>query len=169
MRLGPAWEAGDRHAVHGGYERWPPELGSPAPWAAGLSPGRSPIALGLRYLARLAAAQGVPRQHEARLGTPGNLPYIGDMAHSSATARLEARLPKSVHALLKRAAEIQGRTLTDFVVTAAHEAARQALMEAEIVRLSLADQERLAKALAKPPCTQACTPACLFTASRAAS
>ncbi len=45
----------------------------------------------------------------------------------------------------------QGRTLTDFVVTAAHEAARQALMEAEIVRLSLADQERLAKALAKPP------------------
>lgn len=124
VRLGPAWEAGDRHAVHGGYERWPPELGSPAPWAAGLSPGRSPIALGLRYLARLAAAQGVPRQHEARLGTPGNLPYIGDMAHSSATARLEARLPKSVHALLKRAAEIQGRTLTDFVVTAAHEAAR---------------------------------------------
>ena len=64
---------------------------------------------------------------------------------------MEARLPKSVHALLKRAAEIQGRTLTDFVVTAAHEAARQALMEAEIVRLSLADQERLAKALAKPP------------------
>ncbi len=32
------------------------------------------------------------------------------------TARLEARLPNDVHALLNRAAEIEGRTLTDFVV-----------------------------------------------------
>ena len=32
------------------------------------------------------------------------------------TARLEARLPHEVMARLKRAAEIQGRTLTDFVV-----------------------------------------------------
>jgi hypothetical protein len=39
------------------------------------------------------------------------------------TARLEARLPNDVHALLKRAAEIEGRTLTDFVVSAAREAA----------------------------------------------
>ena len=37
------------------------------------------------------------------------------------TARLEARLPADVHALLKRAAEVQGRTLTDFVVTAARD------------------------------------------------
>ena len=29
------------------------------------------------------------------------------------TARLETRLPVDVHALLKRAAEIEGRTLTD--------------------------------------------------------
>jgi uncharacterized protein (DUF1778 family) len=38
------------------------------------------------------------------------------------TARLEARLPIDVMARLKRAAEIQGRTLTDFVVAAADEA-----------------------------------------------
>jgi uncharacterized protein (DUF1778 family) len=72
------------------------------------------------------------------------------MAHTSTTARLEARLPANVHKLLKRAAEIQGRTLTDFVVAAAHEAARRTIEEAEVVRLSLEDQQRLAKAILKP-------------------
>ena len=67
------------------------------------------------------------------------------------TARLEARLPTDVHALLKRAAEIQGRTLTDFVVAAAQDAARRAIEEAEVLRLSSADQESLAQALRKPP------------------
>ena len=69
----------------------------------------------------------------------------------TSTARLEARLPTDVHALLKRAAEIQGRTLTDFVVAAAQDAARRAIEEAEVLRLSSADQARLAAALVKPP------------------
>jgi len=67
------------------------------------------------------------------------------------TARLEARLPTNVHKLLKRAAELQGRTLTDFVVAAAHEAACRTIEEAEIVRLSLDDQRRIARAIVKPP------------------
>jgi uncharacterized protein (DUF1778 family) len=66
------------------------------------------------------------------------------------TARLEARLPTDVHVLLKRAAEIQGRTLTDFVVAAAQDAAHRAIEEAEVLRLSSADQARLASALLKP-------------------
>jgi uncharacterized protein (DUF1778 family) len=45
------------------------------------------------------------------------------------TARLEARLPHDVMVRLKRAAEIQGRTLTDFVVAAADEAACRAIQE----------------------------------------
>jgi uncharacterized protein (DUF1778 family) len=69
----------------------------------------------------------------------------------NSTARLEARLPADVHALLKRAAEIQGRTLTDFVVTAAHDAARRTIEETEIVQLSIEDQRRLAEALLNPP------------------
>jgi uncharacterized protein (DUF1778 family) len=73
------------------------------------------------------------------------------MTRSSSTARLEARLPASLHKVLKRAAELQGRSLTDFVVTAAEEAARRTISEAEIVRLSVEDQERIAKALLKPP------------------
>lgn len=45
------------------------------------------------------------------------------MSTPPTTARLEARITPEVHALLKRAAELQGRTLTDFVVSAAQEAA----------------------------------------------
>jgi uncharacterized protein (DUF1778 family) len=66
-------------------------------------------------------------------------------------ARLEARLPIKGHALLKRAAEIQGRTLTDFVVSAAHNAARQTIESTEIVMLSLDDQRQLADALLNQP------------------
>jgi uncharacterized protein (DUF1778 family) len=72
------------------------------------------------------------------------------MAHSAA-ARLEARLPAKVHKVLKRAAELQGRTLTDFVVAAAHEAACRTIEQAEVVRLSVEDQKRIARALLKPP------------------
>lgn len=59
-------------------------------------------------------------------------------------------MPAKVHALLKRAAEIQGRTLTDFVVAAAHDAACRAIEEAGVVHVSVEDQQRLAKALLKP-------------------
>lgn len=73
------------------------------------------------------------------------------MAIPSATARLEARLPIEVHALLKRAAEIQGRSLTDFVVTAAQEMATRVVEDAGVVRLSVEDQEKFAEALLNPP------------------
>ena len=63
------------------------------------------------------------------------------------TARLEARLPEEVHALLKRAAELQGRSLTDFVVASAHEAALRTLESDAVVRLSAADQIRFAEAV----------------------
>ena len=67
------------------------------------------------------------------------------------TARLEARLPNDVHVMLKRAAEIEGRTLTDFVVSAAREAACRTIEAAEIIRLSAEDQRQIARALLNPP------------------
>jgi uncharacterized protein (DUF1778 family) len=70
---------------------------------------------------------------------------------SEPTARLEARLPPDVHAMLKRAAQIQGRSLTDFVVTAAQEAARHTIEDTEIIRLSAEGQRRFAEALLNPP------------------
>lgn len=75
------------------------------------------------------------------------------------TARLEARLPEEVHALLKRAAELQGRSLTDFVVASAHEAAVRAIESDTVVRLSTADQTRFTEAVftdaADPPAVKA--------------
>ncbi|MEP7353792.1 MAG: DUF1778 domain-containing protein [Acidobacteriota bacterium] len=73
------------------------------------------------------------------------------MAHDTSVARLEARLPADVHAMLKRAAEIQGRTLTDFVVSSAREAAWRTIEDTELLRLSAEDQRRFAEALLKPP------------------
>jgi uncharacterized protein (DUF1778 family) len=67
------------------------------------------------------------------------------------TSRLEARIPTDVHTLLKRAAEIEGRTLTDFVVAAASAAARKTIEDASIIRLSVEDQQRFAEALINPP------------------
>jgi uncharacterized protein (DUF1778 family) len=39
------------------------------------------------------------------------------MTAVASTARLEARISTDLHALLKRAAEIEGRTVTDFVIS----------------------------------------------------
>ena len=73
------------------------------------------------------------------------------MEKAATTARLEARLPADIHALLKRAAEIEGRTLTDFVVTAAREAACRTIEETDIIRLSVEDQRQIAEAILNPP------------------
>ena len=78
------------------------------------------------------------------------MPYSRDMS-AATTARLEARLPNEVMARLKRASEIQGRTLTDFVVAAADEAARRAIEQTEIIRLSMEDQRQIAEAILNPP------------------
>src|SRR5271154_1981288 len=82
------------------------------------------------------------------------MPYIGVMKSETMTltnARLEARLPIEVMVRLKRAAEIQGRTLTDFVVAAADEAACRAIEQTEIIRLSIEGQRQIADAILNPP------------------
>jgi len=73
------------------------------------------------------------------------------MPSATSTARLEARISAELHAMLKRAAEIQGRTMTDFVVAAVQEAAQRAIEQAEVIRLSQADSQRFAEALLAPP------------------
>ncbi len=73
------------------------------------------------------------------------------MPTARSTARLEARISSDLHAMLKRAAEMQGRTMSDFVVAALYEAAWHAIAQAEGVRLPLGDQECVAQALLAPP------------------
>lgn len=52
---------------------------------------------------------------------------------------------------MKRAAQLRGRSLTDFVVSAAHEAAQRAIEEDSLLRLSAEDRQRFAEALINPP------------------
>lgn len=68
----------------------------------------------------------------------------------AAFARLEARISPDLHAMLKRAAELQGRTMTDFVVSVVQEAAQRTIEQASVMRLSLADQECFVQALLAP-------------------
>ncbi|OAI30645.1 hypothetical protein A1351_07365 [Methylosinus sp. R-45379] len=72
-------------------------------------------------------------------------------ADNERTARLEARLGSEALAMIERAAEIQGRSVGDFVVVAALEAALRTIAETQIIRLSLEDQRIFADAVLDPP------------------
>lgn len=83
------------------------------------------------------------------------------VSHSSSgmslprAARIEARIAPDVLLAVKRAAEIQGRSVSDFVVAAARDAAERTIEQTQILRMSLADQERMADLLAHPPAPNA--------------
>jgi len=67
------------------------------------------------------------------------------------TARIEARIAPDALAVVRRAAELQGRSVSDFVVAAAQEAAAHVIEEAQIIRLSVEDQRAIAEAILNPP------------------
>lgn len=67
------------------------------------------------------------------------------------TARIEARISPEMLTVVKRAAEIQGRSLSDFVVAAAQEAAQRAIEDTAIIRLSVEDQRLMMDAIFDPP------------------
>ncbi len=85
----------------------------------------------------------------------GILPYISGtdiMAESTVrSARLETRIAPDTLSLAKRAAEIEGRSLSDFVAAAVQSAARRAIEEAHLLQLTLEGQQRFAEALIEPP------------------
>ena len=70
---------------------------------------------------------------------------------TSRTARIEARIAPDALAIVKRAAELQGRSVSDFVVAAARDAAQRTIEETHIIRLAAEDQRRFAEALFNPP------------------
>ena len=64
-------------------------------------------------------------------------------------SRIDARIPLTVRETIDRAAALQGRTRTDFLIEAALEKAERVIAEQTLIRLTLRDQELLAKALAE--------------------
>lgn len=67
------------------------------------------------------------------------------------TARIEARIAPDALAVVKRAAELQGRSVSDFVVAAAQAEAYRTIEETQIIRLSVEDQRAFAEAILNPP------------------
>ncbi|MBI5720371.1 MAG: DUF1778 domain-containing protein [Burkholderiales bacterium] len=65
-------------------------------------------------------------------------------------ARLEARMTTQQKALLQHAAALSGRTLSEFVVASAEEAAAKVIQEHETIQLSRAEQIAFVTALLKP-------------------
>jgi uncharacterized protein (DUF1778 family) len=64
--------------------------------------------------------------------------------------RLEARLPAETKAIIQHAADISGRSLSDFVVTSALEAAEETIRRHEVIVLSARDSIALVEALLNP-------------------
>jgi len=75
-------------------------------------------------------------------------------AKRSSTAkreRLEARISTEQKELLQHAADLQGRTLSDFVVESAQRAAEEAIRDHSIITLAAQDSRAFAEALLEPP------------------
>jgi uncharacterized protein (DUF1778 family) len=73
------------------------------------------------------------------------------VADANRTSRVEARIAPEALVVVRRAAEIQGRSLSDFLVAAALKDAHRTIEDEQIVTLSIDDQRRFAEALLKPP------------------
>ena len=65
--------------------------------------------------------------------------------------RLMARISDDQKALLQRAAEIRGQTLTEFVISAARDAATRAIADQEVIEFSLRDSRAFAEGILNPP------------------
>ena len=72
-------------------------------------------------------------------------------AETPRTARVEARIAPEALAVVRRAAELQGRSVSDFLVAAALKDAQRTIEDAQIIRLSVEDQQRFAELLIDPP------------------
>ena len=74
-----------------------------------------------------------------------------DTPDTTRRARLEVRVSVAQKCLLQKAAALSGCTLSEFVVTSAHDAARRVIAEHEAIRLSREEQLAFVQALLQPP------------------
>jgi uncharacterized protein (DUF1778 family) len=77
-----------------------------------------------------------------------------DMAtatHPKSMARLEARVTPETKALLQKAADLEGRSLTDFIVASVQAEACRVIEQHQTLKLSIEDGEAFVDALLNPP------------------
>ncbi|MCL2162187.1 MAG: DUF1778 domain-containing protein [Betaproteobacteria bacterium] len=67
--------------------------------------------------------------------------------HAVQPSRMDLRIPQEVRDIIDRAASMEGRTRTDFVIAAALERAEQVIERRKVIRLTMQDQDLLVKSL----------------------
>ena len=65
--------------------------------------------------------------------------------------RLAARVPAGIKEHIQRAADLSGRSLSDFVIASAQAAADETIRRYELIELTARDSRVLAEALLNPP------------------
>jgi uncharacterized protein (DUF1778 family) len=86
------------------------------------------------------------------------LPYKSrqeEQVLSTKLERLEARLTADQKALLQRAADLEGTSLTDFVIRSAQRAAETAIQTHESIFLTARESRAFVEALLNPPAPNA--------------
>ncbi len=68
-----------------------------------------------------------------------------------ASARLEARINPEIKALWQKAADLEGVTLTDFVIASVQAAAHKTIEQHQTLKLSIEDSEAFVEAVLNPP------------------
>lgn len=67
------------------------------------------------------------------------------------SARLDTRITPDLLAQVRRAAEVQGRSVSDYVAATLQAAVQKDIAEIEVIRLSREASERFAELLINPP------------------
>ena len=79
------------------------------------------------------------------------MPSTDSQTGQERSERLEARITRGQKDLFKKAAQLQGRTLSDFIVHAASEAATRVVEEHQVLSLTGEEQAVFVEALLNPP------------------
>jgi uncharacterized protein (DUF1778 family) len=77
-------------------------------------------------------------------------PVLKSVRGRTRAQRLEARVTTEQKRLIEHAAALQGRTLTDFVLTSVQDAARRAIEQHQQLELSVRDSQAFVDALLHP-------------------
>lgn len=74
-----------------------------------------------------------------------------NVTQTKTIARLEARISPETKSLLQKAADLEGRTLTDFVIASVQAEAYRVIEKHQKLKLNLEDSQAFVDALLNPP------------------
>ena len=79
------------------------------------------------------------------------IPTVPGRRQKQASARIDARLTPEQKAVIQHAADLQSRSVSDFVIECAYAEAERTIREHEIITLSAQESMRFAELLLDPP------------------